>query len=547
MKNAVFAWCLLVLVAIPLIFPFLGKGYFPTHDGEWAIIRLAEMHREIKDLQLPPRWAGYLNHGFGYPLFLFTYPFPYYLGEIFYLLGFGLVGSIKLLFIISIIGSAITMFLLANKIWGERGGLLATILYLYAPYRLLNLYVRGSVGESLAFVFFPLLFLLFQKVVETNYKNYVAATVIILSLFILTHNAMVVLFLPFLFTWTCYLLTQKNINKAYSAVKRVILIFIISFAVSAYFWLPAVIEKQFLKLSQIPLTDKSIYFINFKELLMPNIGIYSPKNTTFFQLGLVHIFIVLIGLIFAFFTKRILRQNISLVVFFLISLIFSIFMLSSYSFYLWKLPLLKEIDFPWRMLGVSIFLISLLGGILGNILESINTKIIPIVFGIIIVSIVFSNLVSVATPLKEIKSDDYYATNDATTTSADELMPVWVTDKPTNRPASKIELDTLNSLVSDITEKSDRISFNINSVSDTSVIVNTVYFPGWKVYLNNQNELPVQLTKQTGLISFLVPKGNNQVNVLFTKTRVRQLADILTVIGFISFVVLWRYSKNYFH
>ena len=32
------------------------------------------MVRELKEAQFPPTWAGYLNHGYGYPLLLFTYP-----------------------------------------------------------------------------------------------------------------------------------------------------------------------------------------------------------------------------------------------------------------------------------------------------------------------------------------------------------------------------------------------------------------------------------------------------------------------------------------
>lgn len=58
-------------------FPFFKSGYFATQDGEWAIVRLAEMGRELRDIQIPPRWSDFLNHGYGYPLFLFTYPFPY--------------------------------------------------------------------------------------------------------------------------------------------------------------------------------------------------------------------------------------------------------------------------------------------------------------------------------------------------------------------------------------------------------------------------------------------------------------------------------------
>src|SRR5436305_12330593 len=98
------------LVSLPIIFPLFHSGYFPTHDGEWAVVRLGDMFRTLRDHQFPARYSGYLNFGYGYPLFNFVYPAPYYVGMIFHLFKIGLVDSIKLLFALSVILSAITMY-----------------------------------------------------------------------------------------------------------------------------------------------------------------------------------------------------------------------------------------------------------------------------------------------------------------------------------------------------------------------------------------------------------------------------------------------------
>src|SRR3989338_4585099 len=124
----IFIFCILFTL------PFYKTGYFTTHDGEWSVIRLSEMVREVKDLQFPPRWSDFLNHGYGYPLFHYTYPFPYYVGEVLHLLGIGLVDSIKTLFILSVILSGIFMFLLAKELAGETAGLIASSLYIIAPF-----------------------------------------------------------------------------------------------------------------------------------------------------------------------------------------------------------------------------------------------------------------------------------------------------------------------------------------------------------------------------------------------------------------------------
>src|SRR3990167_4002514 len=151
---------LIVIVIFLYTRPFFHIGFITTHDGEWSIVRLSEMYRELKDGQFPPRWSDYLNHGYGYPLFLFTYPMPFYLGLIFKLAGFGFISSIKILFVVSVLVSGLAMFELGRELIDDYAGLLSSIFYITVPYRLVDLYVRGSIGESLGFALLPLLFLL---------------------------------------------------------------------------------------------------------------------------------------------------------------------------------------------------------------------------------------------------------------------------------------------------------------------------------------------------------------------------------------------------
>src|SRR5579872_6665755 len=93
-----FGLILVIILTLPVLLPYFHAGYFPTHDGEWAVVRLSDMYREIRDHQFPPRYSSNLNFGYGYPLFNFTYPLPYYLGLIIHLFKFGFVDSIKILF-----------------------------------------------------------------------------------------------------------------------------------------------------------------------------------------------------------------------------------------------------------------------------------------------------------------------------------------------------------------------------------------------------------------------------------------------------------------
>ncbi len=159
---------LILIFSLLVTLPFFKSGYFPTHDGEWAVVRLGAMHRAVLSREIPVRWAGYQNFGYGYPLFEFTYPFPYYLGETFHLAKIGLVNSVKIVFILSVFVSAIGMFIFLKEFFPLEGALLGSTFYLFAPYRMVNLYVRGSIGESLALAIFPFLFLIVYKLFKTK-------------------------------------------------------------------------------------------------------------------------------------------------------------------------------------------------------------------------------------------------------------------------------------------------------------------------------------------------------------------------------------------
>ena len=247
---------LLLILVFPIILPYLHKGYFPTHDGEWAVVRLGDMFREIKDLQFPPRYSENLNFGYGYPLFNFAYPLPYYAGLAVHTLKFSFVNSIKLLFAISVLLSAFFMYLAAKEFWENKlAGLLSGILFAYLPYRLVDLYARGSIGESFAFIFFPLLFYCAVKIYK-NPHNYffVALGALSFAGLILSHNIMAVLFFPVLL-----LFIGVTIWKDYRKyLKQFFAMIFLGLCASAFFWLPALTEKNLLLLSKIPIADRSI-------------------------------------------------------------------------------------------------------------------------------------------------------------------------------------------------------------------------------------------------------------------------------------------------
>lgn len=526
--RRIILWISLLVVIIPVILPLTKEGFFPSHDGEWAIVRLAEMHREVRDLQFPPRWSDFLNHGYGYPLFHYTYPFPYYVGEVLHLLGIGLVDSIKTLFILSVILSGIFMFLLAKELVGETAGLIASSLYIIAPFRLVDIYVRGSIGESLSFLIFPLLFWLTLRLILYPNMVYLVLTGIALAMLILVHNIMALVFLPF---WLVFLFI--GVKYYYENFPRYLIRYFLpsiflGMSLSAFFWLPAIFEKRFIVLSQIPLADKAEHFIKPLEFLNSP-WTYGLRPS--FQLGWLHILSFIIGLIILLTAKGLERKkNFILGFYILFSTLALIFLTNSISSPVWRLPLLKEVDFPWRVVGPLTFFIAL-GGMFISSVKILRRAVLVLIF---ISLMLIPHFAKPETTFQ--KSDEYYSSNDATTTSMDELMPLWVTEKAKDKYINKVDVLEGKTAITNTIYNSKRIYFQTTG-SESIIRINSLYFPGWEFTIDQEKIRP-EFNNSKGVILLKIPTGDHTIMGNLHETPIRKWADIASIISVISIFIL---------
>ncbi len=523
----------IVILIVVLLYtkPYFRTGFFATQDGEWSIVRLAEMQREIKDLQVPPRWSDYLNHGYGYPLFSFTYPAPFYIGILFRLVHIGLTDSIKIIFVASVFFSAIFMFLLGRELAGDYAGFLSAVFYTVAPFRLVDLYVRGSIGESLSLAIFPLLFYLSLKYVLKPTSVKMVLCSFVLAFMILAHNIMALVFFPF---WIVFL--YVSVISYYEDIKlyswRYFLpMILLGLGLAAYFYIPALLEKNYLILSQIKLADVSQNFIRLPDFLLSP---WSWGDKPSFQLGWAHILAGILGFISLMVSSEIDRKKyMPLAIFIISSIAVLIFFAHPFSADFWSAPPLSWLDFPWRLLTPLAFFLAMSSIFLST---HKNTRIIGGI--LVVVTVIFS--LNFAHPDVYInKPDVYYATNDATTTSKDELMPIWVKEKPENRyTGPKAILAKAKSTLYNLQYNSHEISFRTITEQPNTVTINTIYFPGWKFYVGGV-EVPIDYrSSPQGLITVNVPVGNKLVEGKFTETPVRFWSDMISLFSLSAAAVL---------
>ena len=88
--------------------------------------------------------------GLGYPVFNFYGPFAYYLAETFHLLGLTLVQAMIAAYAVFLVAGGFGMYLLRPRYLRRPHGwaaLIAATAYMYAPYLLTNVYIRGAIAE----------------------------------------------------------------------------------------------------------------------------------------------------------------------------------------------------------------------------------------------------------------------------------------------------------------------------------------------------------------------------------------------------------------
>lgn len=203
----------------------------------------------------------------------------------------------------------------------------------------------------------------------------------------------------------------------------------------------------------------------------------------------------------------------------------------------WKLPFLSEINYPWTMLLPIGFLTSLLSGYL--IIQKSKIKFVPIFLtGLSI--IIF---LPYARPLYYVdRGEGFYFTNDGTTTSSSELMPLWVKKFPSMRFKEKVETVNGQGEISNLSYNSKKLSFDINSRVDSKIRVNTIYYPGWKALVDDKGSI-ITYDNIQGVMELFVPKGNHNINLSFSEPPLRLFADLISVLSITVLLLLIKFYK----
>lgn len=518
-----FIFAAVIIISFLSVYPLVHSGLPPTHDGEYHVVRFYEFYKTFIDGSIYPRWAPDLNNGFGIPLFNYVYPFPNYVASFLHMIGFSFIDSFKLnMLLASIIGTIFT-FLWSKQFWGNWGGIVSSSFYAFAPYHLLDIYIRGSVGEVWALAFFPGFLWALTKFIKENKKEFLFLSSILLSLVIFSHNILALMFIIFGAVYTIAI--SKNLHQ----LKNSFPILLISVGISAIFWMPALFEKSFVK--GLEVYDYSSSFPEFYQLIIPSWGSGFAggklQNQLSYQIGLANLLVIILSLILLL--KKSFNQK-KTIIFFAISFIVIFLLMLSISDPIWKIvPLMNYFQFPWRFLSLEIIICSFLAG---SVIFFWKKEIVSIALIILSISL---GLGYTGFAYYHDRDDDYYLTRsnfiDGTNSPGNSFNTIWA--KNLQKQKEKIVFIKGKILSQEI--NSTKYTFNVDSEKGGEFIINTAYFPGWSVYVDRKKTQTKVL--DNGNFSIVLPSGRHDIKIEFEDTLIRIIATLLSLSSLI-FVLL---------
>ncbi|MBP9758714.1 hypothetical protein KBD45_03390 [Candidatus Dojkabacteria bacterium] len=544
-KSSILWYILIVIFTIPTVWNLLRPGFFPMQDDLQAF-RVQQMDKCLDDFQIPCRWVPDAGYRYGYPQFNYYPPFPYYVGVILHRVGFQYIDSVKILFVAGYVLSAITMFVLVSALTNKWSGFISALLYSYIPYKAVEVYVRGALSEFWAQIFFPLIFYLIYKVIKTGKPSFVVSLGISIGLLATTHTLMTLIFAPVAIVWALYWLKSDKWNN----IVKVIWGGMLGFGLSAYFLLPVLFERQFVHIESMlsGYFDYRAHFVSLNKLFISTEWGYGssgfPDEKLNLSLGIVQWVIGILVTLFAIYKIKKESVNSKLIILLSSVTLFSIFMMHMKSSFIWaKLPFLWYMQFPWRFLALSIFLLCLLSGYFIYHLGKYKYTV-----GLVAVVIAFYLSISFFIPkdwlnITDIDKFSGVSWQKQMTISIFDYLPIYATLPPINEAPKTPEIMDGKGEVLDYIKGSD-FQYGIIKVSeDASIRLPLFDFPGMVVKVNGEKTSHYNNDCRGhdfcyGLISFNLPVGEYKIEVELTDTPVRKIGNTITIVSLIALLYL---------
>ncbi|MCX8008884.1 MAG: YfhO family protein, partial [Patescibacteria group bacterium] len=332
-----------------------------------------------------------------------------------------------------------------------------------------------------------------------------------------SHNAVSIMIIPvLLLLFGYFILTIKHKRKF---AMHIIFFGLYGAGLSAFFLLPAFFEGKYTLRDIVTKGEIHQRMVDPLSFVIP-VWNYGGGNEFTKHLG----FSIFFLFVLSFFIRK------KILVFLWAIFFLYLFLMTSPSSFIWeRLSILQKFQFPWRLLVMTTFIGALIGGIVIRGLQKQQR-----IFLLIALSLlsIFSTIHMWRPKAYIVYDESFFTGIYKSTTDTGESSPIWSVRFMEFSPNSAIEIAEGKAVVTKVSRTTTSREYLINAETKTRLVENTLYFPGWEVFVNNRKtDIQFQDPQWRGRMTFWVDEGTHTVRILFRDTKVRMISNIISLVS----------------
>ena len=540
-------YILIIIASIIISIPLANKNLnIYRDDGIQHICRIIGTEQTLADKQFLPMIMSNLCNNFGYSWNIFYSPLTAYMSVVFRIFNFSHVNCLKLCMFVIVLLSGITMYKFALRITkNKKLATLASIIYILAPYRITDMYIRTALAELASFIFIPIVFEGLYIIVNEEKKSYKLA--LGAAGLILTHQviAMYTAIICFI-----YLIVFFKKLKSKTVLKNIGVNLLFCILMTSFYWVGLL--QHYLNTSYevfVPGRMEREEVLIFYKAKFSQLFITNSEQTMIYAIGLLSV----IGLVLTPIAyKKIPKEYKKTYMFFLIAGIILIGMTLSI-FPVEKLPqALTMLQFTFRLFTFTSFFFAFVVATNFAILIK-NFKTLDIV---VLLTISILLLVPYKSKLDfNLQENEERLINGVRVTentgrvhagmASMEYLPTKAFKNLkhiANRKDEVIVLDNDEAVISDYTKQNSNMNCRISNINkETTIELPYIYYLGYRIYANGQE---IKYTESdNGLIQINIAK-DAQIEVKYLGTNEMLISYAISIISFATIIVLNHKNKD---
>lgn len=550
----------IMLVVIISLFPLYTPGFFYSHDGVIHLFRTTGVYTNMMNFDFFNTIYYNMINGFGYGWGIFYPPISAVVPGFFMFIGFSLFTAQKLFIIIISILAGLFSYKLFNELYKHKFcAMITAIIYVLAPFKMSQIFVRGAFGELLLFTFLPLVIFGLIKILnkEYNYKYY-----FIFGVSAIVYSHIISTIYTAIFVLIFLLLNVKLLKD-----KKMLLELVKIIGIILLICLPVLVplaEHQITNIYNVNSMmggDVANSILHVGQLIGGAIDVTAGNTNYFsndkemnFMIGLMPIIIlILLPLLYEKIKKNGDKNNL---IKYSILLFVAILMMTTPL--LWnKIGFFDVIQFPWRLLTFGVFFISIISGYVVKAVLTEENKY-SLLLVILTFSFVFIYMIGSQTRFAKYLNVEFDFKNQTLTQEnnfgdisnslgySHEYLPKTLDVETLKNRGKGVLVSEGSADISDLNIKTDKLNANIQTNSqDTTLELPYIYYKGYNIKVDGKTTS--YEISDTGFIKININGvGKHKISTNYTGTILYNSCNIVAIIVLVGsvFAIIKNRAKD---